>query len=294
MHDDRGQLPLNAEYEQEQAATRAYMNLVERRLAELVDRHLTHDVEAVLESGGANRALKKAIADLLKSGELDETVRRELRAVLARNDRQSTPPRRWSWPSLLLGSVATLLVVLGAPWAAGVFSDPRESLPGGDPVGPGAETNGGTVQPSAEDPPGPVVADDYIRIFDERFGVDRAWSRPLWTELALRGTRAVPQHVERWSNGEDFDTAKIRRAMALLILQDQGLGGLIDGEYEPGCNPNNCIIVRNEWIRLWELGEERSPPIPSEGDTWMSDPETLEPFEKFIVAQYLEGLTPNG
>ncbi len=294
MSDDPRQMPLNDEYEQERAMTRAYVELVERRLADLVDTHLAADVKALMESGGADSALKNAVAELLKSGELDDTVRHELRGVLARNESRSTQPRWRSWPSLAVGSVATVVVVFGVQWVAGVFSDRRESPPGRDPVVGAVETSGATIQPAAGEVPGPVTADDYIRIFDERFGNDRAWSQPLWTELAARGRVGVPEQMTRWLDGEDFDRVKIRRAMVLLILQDQGLGGFLDGEYRPDCAPNNCVIVRDEWLRLREVGSDPAPPLPPDGDAWRSDPNALEPFEKFLVAWHLESSSPDG
>ncbi len=293
MPDDR-QPPLNAEFEQEQAATRAYMKLVEQRLTDLVERHLTDDLGAVLESGGANRALKRAVADLLKSGELDETVRRELRAVLARNDRRSTPTRRWSWPSLVLGSGATVLLVLGVPWVAGVFSDPRTSPPSGDQAGPVVEANSGPVQPPGEETSGPLTAADYISMFDERFRVDRNWSRPLWTELNDLATSGVQLNLARWRDGDDFDEVVVRRAMVLLILGNLGRRVFLDGLYTAGCVPNNCVTVREEWIQLSESGGEPRPPILPQGDTWKSDTEALERFEKFFLALHLERLGRDG
>ena len=294
MSDDPRQMPLNDEYEQERAMTRAYVELVEQRLAELVDSHLAADVKALMESGGADSALKNAIAELLKSGELDDTVRQELRGVLARNDSRSAPPRWWSWPSLAVGSVAALALVFGGQWVAGAFSDPRGSASGGAPGVAVVEALGATVEPGPEEIPAPVTADDYIRIFDERFGSDREWSQPLRSELVARATSGVTEQVSRWLDGVAFDTVKIRRAMVLVILQDQERGGFLDGEYQPNCGPNNCVIVRDEWLRLWELGSDPAPPRPPDGEVWKTDPEALEPFEKFFVAWYLRSLNPDG
>ena len=108
MREEHGPPPLNEEYEQAQRETQAYMDLVERRLNDLVQRHLARDIEAALESGGANRALKKALAQLLRSGSLDEIIRGELRGVLARVGGKSRPAAGRNWQSFALGGIGTV------------------------------------------------------------------------------------------------------------------------------------------------------------------------------------------
>ncbi len=95
--------------------------------------------------------------------------------------------------------------------------------------------------------------------------------------------------IDNWASDQEFDKERVRRGMALWILQAAGMEVDLDGQYHRSgtCVGTNCPAVLRRWQEEVASPSGVSPPAFPPGLAEGGDPSALVPFEKFLIVRHI-------